>query len=95
MLAPPAHPVEEPVRPAIERVVVLLAYEGFAVEADAVLYGICNHALWGDDDLHAAAHAARYSNDDGEGEDGAYLREERGSGAPASWPPRARATRPG
>jgi len=52
MLAPPALPVE-PVRP-IERVLPLLAYEGYTVEADAVLYGMCNHALWGDDDLHAA-----------------------------------------
>jgi len=51
MLAPPPVPPE---RPAIERVVVLLAYEGYAVEADAVLYGVCNGALWGDDDLHAA-----------------------------------------
>jgi len=52
MLAPPALPVV-PERPAIERVVLLLAYEGYAVEADAVLYGVCNRALWGDD-LHAA-----------------------------------------
>jgi hypothetical protein len=41
-------------RPAIERILLLLAYEGYAVEADAVLYGMRNHALWGDDDLHAA-----------------------------------------
>jgi len=53
MLAPPALPAL-PERPAIERVMVLLAYEGYPVEADAVLYGMCNHALWGDDDLHAA-----------------------------------------
>jgi hypothetical protein len=32
-------------RPAIERVVLLLAYEGYPLEADAVLYGPFNHAL--------------------------------------------------
>jgi hypothetical protein len=53
MLASPAVPVV-PERPAIERVVLLLAYVGFPMEADAALYGMCNHALWGDDDLHAA-----------------------------------------
>jgi hypothetical protein len=53
MLASPALPVV-PKRPAIERVVLLLAYDGYPMEADAVLYGMCNHALWGDDDLHAA-----------------------------------------
>jgi ankyrin repeat protein len=53
MLASPALRVV-PERPGFERVVPLLAYEGYNVEADSVLYGMCNHALWGDDDLHAA-----------------------------------------
>ena len=53
MLAPPTLRVV-PELPAIERILPLLAYEGYTVDADAVLYGMCNHALWGDDDLHAA-----------------------------------------
>jgi len=43
-----------PERPAIDRILLLVAYTGYTVEADAVLYGAVNHVLWGDDDLHAA-----------------------------------------
>jgi hypothetical protein len=53
MLAPLAFRVG-PVRPTIEHVLLLVAYAGYTVEADAVLYGASNRVLWGDDDLHAA-----------------------------------------
>ena len=45
-------------RPVVEHILVYVAYAGYGVEVDAVLYGVCNHALWEDDDLHAAAMGA-------------------------------------
>jgi ankyrin repeat protein len=61
LTAPSAGPqAEDPILPHI---LIYGAYAGYAAEVDAQLYGLCNRALWEDDDLHAAVlgvhHGAR------------------------------------
>ena len=49
--------------PILPHILIYVAYAGYAAEVDALLYGVCNRALWEDDDLHAAVlgvhHGAR------------------------------------
>jgi ankyrin repeat protein len=41
-------------RPVIEHILIYVAYAGYAAEVDALLYGVCNRAIWEDEELHAA-----------------------------------------